>query len=360
MQKGAGFSRKGAPFCMITRAVGRRGRTAGADGGSDGGRAGRTLWTTGLLGNLGCAQRPRGRTVGHSRAMSNVEHAASLPFRSDQAADLGLTRYHLRGKAFESPFHGVHVKGAANDFVQLCRAAFLILPTGALFSDDTAVALMGLPLLAASRLVHVTAAAGMSQLRRRGVVGHVRDMRGQPIATYHGLPTTTPACTFFHLAARLPRSKLIGLGDAMLRKRLATPAELVRESSAHVGRRGSRQARDLLPLLSAAAESVMESALRLLLIDGGLPIPSINVNIYDSSGTHIARVDLLYRLQKVIVEYDGDQHRTNRQQFATDVERLSKLAAAGYVVLRFTASDLLGRPHYVLATVSAALASRTS
>jgi very-short-patch-repair endonuclease len=103
----------------------------------------------------------------------------------------------------------------------------------------------------------------------------------------------------------------------------------------------------------------MESALRLLLIDGGLPIPEINVNIYDFFGTHIARVDLLYRAQKVVVEYDGDQHRTSRQQFATDVERLSKLAAAGYLVLRFTASDLLGRPHYVLATVSAALASRT-
>ena len=253
----------------------------------------------------------------------------------------------------------MHVRGVANDFVQRCWAALLILPPGALFSDDTAVALMGLPLFAASQLVHVTAAAGMSQLRRRGIVGHVRDMRGQPVATYHGLPTTSPACTLLHLAARLPRPTLIGLGDAMLRKRLVTTAGLARELGAHARRRGSRQVRELLPLLSAAAESVMESALRLLLIDGGLSIPEINVNIYDAIGIHIARVDLLYRVQKVIVEYDGDQHRTNRQQFAIDVERLSKLAAAGYLVLRFTASDLLGRPEHVLATVRAALATRT-
>ena len=292
--------------------------------------------------------------------MSNVEQPACLPFRSDHAADLGLTRYQLRGKAFESPFHGVHVKGVVSGFVQRCYAALLILPTGAMFSDDTAVALMGLPLLAASQLVHATGAVGMSQLRRRGVVGHVRDMQGQATAIYHGLPTTTPACTFLHLAARLPRSRLIGLGDAMLRKHLVTPAELAAELSAHVGRRGSRKARELLPLLSAAAESVMESALRLLLIDGGLPCPEINVNIHDWFGNHIARVDLFYRAQKVIVEYDGDQHRTSRQQFVTDVERLSKLAAEGYLVLRFTASDLLGRPHYVLATVRAALASRAN
>jgi hypothetical protein len=227
------------------------------------------------------------------------------------------------------------------------------------FSDDTAVALMGVPMLAASQLVHVTAAAGMSQLRRRGVVGHVRDMRGQPVATYQGLPTTTAACTFLHLAARLPRSTLIGLGDAMLRKRVVTKAELSRELSAHLGRHGSRRARQLLPLLSAAAESVMESALRLLLIDGGLPIPEINANIYDSFGVHIARADLLYRAQKVIVEYDGDQHRLNRAQFVRDVQRGSDLAANDYLVLRFTASDVFGRPQYVLATVRAALAART-
>jgi len=289
--------------------------------------------------------------------MSNIElAAASTPFRSDQAADRGLTRYQLRGKAFSSPFQGVHMSGLANEFVERCRAALLILPTGAVFSDDTAVALMGVPMLAMSQLVHVTAAAGMAQLRRRGMVGHVRDMRGQPVATYQGLPTTTPACTFLHLAARLPRSTLIGLGDAMLRKRVVTKAELSRELSAHLGRHGSRRARQLLPHLSAAAESVMESALRLLLIDGGLPTPEINVNVYDLFGVHIARADLLYRAQKVIVEYDGDQHRTNRQQFVSDVERLSKLASAGYLVLRFTASDVFGRPQYVLATVRAALA----
>jgi uncharacterized protein DUF559 len=247
----------------------------------------------------------------------------------------------------------------ANDFVERCRAALLILPMGAMFSDETAVALMGLPLLAASQLIHVTAAAGMSQLRRRGVVGHVRDMRGQAVAAYHGLPTTTPACTFFHLAGRLPRATLVGLGDAMLRKHLATTAELAQELGAHVGRRGSRQARELLPLLSGAAESVMESALRLLLIDGGLPIPEINANIYDSRGAHIARADLLYRALRVIVEYDGDQHRLDRAQFVRDVQRLSDLAANDYLVLRFTASDVLGRPHDVLATVRTALAART-
>jgi len=114
----------------------------------------------------------------------------------------------------------------------------------------------------------------------------------------------------------------------------------------------------LLPLLNPAAESPMESVVRLLLFDGGLPIPEVNTNVYDAIGRFLARADLLFRAARVIVEYDGDQHRVSRQQFARDVARGSELAAAGYLVLRFTASDVYKRPHYVLATVQAALASR--
>jgi very-short-patch-repair endonuclease len=69
-------------------------------------------------------------------------------------------------------------------------------------------------------------------------------------------------------------------------------------------------------------------------------------------------VDLLYRVAKVVVEYDGDQHRIDRDQWVRDVRRLSELAANGYLVLRFTASDVFGRPEYVAAAVRVALASR--
>ena len=102
----------------------------------------------------------------------------------------------------------------------------------------------------------------------------------------------------------------------------------------------------------------MESVVRLLLFDGGLAVPEVNANIYDAFGRFLARADLLFRAARVIVEYDGDQHRTSREQFARDVARGSELAAEGYLVLRFTAADVYGRPAFILATVRAALASR--
>ena len=100
--------------------------------------------------------------------------------------------------------------------------------------------------------------------------------------------------------------------------------------------------------------------LRWLLIDGGLAVPEVNVNIYDSAGDFLARADLLFRKARVIVEYDGDQHRTDRAQFVKDVQRTTRLAAAGYLVLRFTGTDLVTRPQWVVATVRDALRVRTA
>jgi very-short-patch-repair endonuclease len=139
---------------------------------------------------------------------------------------------------------------------------------------------------------------------------------------------------------------------------LATSADLQSAAEHRAGRRGSRRAIDALSFLNPAAESAPESVLRLLLIDARLPTPEVNANVYGVWGAFVARADLLFRAARVIVEYDGDQHRVDRQQFARDVQRTSELAANGYLVLRFTAADLFGRPHYVVATVRAALATR--
>ncbi|HTC70421.1 MAG TPA: DUF559 domain-containing protein [Acidothermaceae bacterium] len=185
-------------------------------------------------------------------------------------------------------------------------------------------------------------------------------MRAEDIALLGGLRVVTAACTFVHLAAVWTRAALVGLGDAILRASLATAAELTNAVEANSGRRGCVRARELIPILDAKAESVMESVLRLLLLDAGFPTPEVNANVYDSFGQFLARADLLYRAAKVIIEYDGDHHRLDRAQFARDVRRGSDLAAAGYLVLRFTASDVLGRPYAVVAAVRSALAQRTS
>ena len=73
--------------------------------------------------------------------------------------------------------------------------------------------------------------------------------------------------------------------------------------------------------------------LGLLLVAAGLPEPALNVPILLRDGRSTPG-DLVYAEYRVIVEYDGEQHREDAAQFGRDVDRLNALAIAGWVVVR--------------------------
>lgn len=52
---------------------------------------------------------------------------------------------------------------------------------------------------------------------------------------------------------------------------------------------------------------------------------------------------------KLAVEYDGDQHRTDRRQFTKDIRRAEVLAELGWTVVRVTAEDT---PAGIIARIS--------
>ncbi|MGL1521349.1 hypothetical protein ACSTIE_23430, partial [Vibrio parahaemolyticus] len=79
---------------------------------------------------------------------------------------------------------------------------------------------------------------------------------------------------------------------------------------------GSKVRRLALDLAVDGSESPKESALRVLLVMAGLPTPECNVEIFDGS-RFVARVDLLYRAARLVIEYDGDYHR-DPQQWSRD------------------------------------------
>lgn len=99
----------------------------------------------------------------------------------------------------------------------------------------------------------------------------------------------------------------------------------------------------------------METRLRLILLDGGLPSPVVNEAVCDAGGRFLARPDL--RIGRVIIEFDGAVHRS-AQRHREDVRRQNALIQAGYVVLRYTAGDVYHRAEPIVAEVRAALAAR--
>ena len=97
------------------------------------------------------------------------------------------------------------------------------------------------------------------------------------------------------------------------------------------------------------SESPMESRLRVILIDGGLPPPETQVWVGDR------RIDMAYRDVKLGIEYDGDTHR---ERLVEDNRRQNWLVAVGYVLLRFTAADVYHRPAAIVSEVGAQLRAR--
>ncbi|MBG0563224.1 hypothetical protein [Actinoplanes aureus] len=54
----------------------------------------------------------------------------------------------------------------------------------------------------------------------------------------------------------------------------------------------------------------MESRLRLLLVDAGVPPPVPQFEVRDEDGRLIGRVDLAWPARRVAHEYEGDHHRS--------------------------------------------------
>jgi very-short-patch-repair endonuclease len=50
-------------------------------------------------------------------------------------------------------------------------------------------------------------------------------------------------------------------------------------------------------------------------------------------------LDMGWEKYKVAIEYDGDHHRSNRRQYVRDQQRLRKLEAMGWIIIRVIAED---------------------
>nr|WP_240948979.1 DUF559 domain-containing protein [Microbacterium sp. CFH 90308] len=84
----------------------------------------------------------------------------------------------------------------------------------------------------------------------------------------------------------------------------------------------------------------METRCRLILSDAGLAEPELNHVVLDSDGKFVACVDLAYAQQKIAIEYEGEHHLRDPEQWAKDIARYEALAAAGWFVIRVTKADV--------------------
>ncbi|QTX03714.1 hypothetical protein [Agromyces archimandritae] len=264
------------------------------------------------------------------------------PFSTRDALAAGVRSTRLRAGDLRAPFSGTRVPSRADpSFVQRCRALAAVMEEHHVFAGPTAARLYGIPLPAhvdRDETLHVLSIGGRRAMCRNGVAGSTTAAVPATVPA-PGIRTrmTTAADTWCALGAMLAQEDLVIAGDRLigLPRPLADPRQIDAAIERHGSRRGSRALAAARGAMRAGSFSPRESRTRLRIARAGLPEPELNARIVLSTGRWV-RGDLVFRVFRVLLEYEGEHHLTDARQWAIDIERYNDLVADGWQVIRVT------------------------
>lgn len=241
--------------------------------------------------------------------------------------------------ALERLWHGIYCSGEPTDQLRL-RGLDLSCGRPVAVCLGTAAALFGFDTEQAAGL-RVLNPPGRALRCADGLVVHHRD--GAPLILHNGRRATTPAWTAVEVARSLRRPRALATLDAALRTGTCSLPDLWRAAYEQRGRRGIVAVRDLLALADGRAESPMESEARLAMIDGGLPIPQLQYEIFDGNG-ELRRLDFAWPDHRVAAEYDGVAWHSGAEGMRRDRRRYNALQDIDWRVVPIVFEDVRYRP----------------
>ena len=262
----------------------------------------------------------------------------------------------------EWPVFLVTHEGVAAAFAQRVRAVLLSLGPGAAAGGLTAACLRGWGVLTEPlRSIEVVVPADRGRVRLAGVTAVRR--RGMsvelvfPSTGCSGLAVTSAVTTVVDCCTTLPLLEAVVVCDSALRSGQVSLPELQRAAGCLRGRRRAGRLRVALEMCDPESGSVLESVLRVRMVEDGLVGFSTQLVVRDAGGRYVRRVDFCFVGQGLIVEADGARWHTST---ARDQSVDNRLAAAGWRVLRFTWAQVVHDSRAVLSLVRAALTAESS
>ena len=176
----------------------------------------------------------------------------------------------------------------------------------AVLSHGSAAALHGLPLWGVPlHRVHVTREPPARSADETRLRSHVARLGSQDVVVLGPRAVTSVARTVVDLAKTIPFAPALAVADAALATRATTADALRTAMDAATGTRGARSARRVIQAADARAESVGESRSRALMLDAGLPLPDLQVEVHGGDGVLVGRSDFGWRAQRLLGEFDG-------------------------------------------------------
>ncbi len=286
-------------------------------------------------------------------------------FSVEEARHAGVGRSRLRRGDLAAPFRGARSTAIPSDGAlapaeaeeadawRRIRAYVPVMPEHAFFVGPTAALIGGVPLPAGLHdELHVGVLDPRTPPRRPGLRGRHLSVAGTSLRA--GLRLADPATTWATLAPHLGEYDMVAATDHLLRiprspgglvrltrtRPYATRADLERVLAANRWR-GGPLLRRALERARTGASSRPETWTRLIIVDGGLPEPELDHDVFDARGAFVACGDLAYPHLRLAIEYDGAVHR-DRERFLHDIDRTTRLHEAGWQDLHLTSPHVFG------------------
>jgi hypothetical protein len=245
-----------------------------------------------------------------------------------------LTRYGL-AVDYRRVLPGVYApKRAQLSLDDRIRAAWLWSRRLGVISGSAASALHGAKWVDSTTPIELNFAHNKSP---RGVIVRRDSLIDDEITHRLGMAVTTVERTAFDLARRCPIGRAVARLDALARARHFKSDDVLAIAAEHPRVRGRRRVQDVLAMVDDGAQSPKETWLRLLLVEAGFPRPQTQIPVCAPDGYPHYCLDMGWPEAMVAVEYDGEQHRTDRNQYRGDVMRSEYIESLGWRRIRVLA-----------------------
>jgi very-short-patch-repair endonuclease len=285
-----------------------------------------------------------------------------VAFRGSDAVAAGLvTPGTLRGSSFLRLHPDVYVrapKADAPDLTLRSHAAYRYVEGAGVLSGYSAAELLGASCGPRDAPAEVTV-PHRGQRATAGLLVHRTDLAPGEMQDLDGVRVTTPMRTAYDLARRDDLVEGVVAVDALSRTHEFDPDLLLHFAVHHRGTRGNDQIATVLAHADRRSGSPMETRLRMLVLQAGLPRPEVQWVVQDDQARTAVWLDLAYPEYMIGVEYEGAGH-TEPDAVLRDIARYTGLVDKGWRIYRYTKHDIRYRPTRIIAQLTRALERSTS
>jgi hypothetical protein len=231
---------------------------------------------------------------------------------------------------------------------------------GAVASHQTAAIIHQMSLISEPPVDLVWLTRPQGSYRGKAMPGlrmHAAELPAAHVSVVRGVRVTSATRTVLDLARTLPFLEGVAVADSALHSQVTSKPQLRQLLPACAGWPGIGSARQVVEFSDGFAESVLESAARVMFARAGLPPPVLQAVIMDGSRRFIGRVDFCWEEQGTIAEADGMSKYDDPTRAREQIRRDNRLRDAGYKVVHFTWAELFGDPDAVIARIRKAFSA---